>query len=65
MISEEDQIVTLLGSLPDSYATMVTAMEAHMGTLTLQYVQQAVISEEQRRGVGGRRQSDTAYQAGH
>ena len=27
-ISEEDQIVTLLGSLPRSYENLVTAMEA-------------------------------------
>ena len=27
-ISEEDQVVTLLGSLPHSYATLVTALEA-------------------------------------
>ena len=29
-ISEEDQVVTLLGSLPGSYATLVTALEATM-----------------------------------
>ena len=27
-ISEEDQVVTLLGSLPPSYSTLVTALEA-------------------------------------
>ena len=27
-VYEEDQVVTLLGSLPDSYSTLVTALEA-------------------------------------
>ena len=27
-IAEEDQVVTLLGSLPPSYSTLVTALEA-------------------------------------
>ena len=46
---EEDQIVTLLGSLPSSYATIVTALETKMNDLTLQFVQQALINEEQKR----------------
>jgi len=40
-ILEEDQIVTLLGSLPQSYAPLVTAMEAQ-DNLTLGYVQQSL-----------------------
>ena len=28
-ITEEDQVVTLLGSLPHSYSTLVTALETH------------------------------------
>ena len=48
-IAEEDQIVTLLGSLPPSYATIVTALETKMDNLTLQFVQQALINEEQKR----------------
>ncbi|CAK6958626.1 Retrovirus-related Pol poly from transposon TNT 1-94 [Scomber scombrus] len=47
IIEEEDQIVTLLGSLPSSYATIVTALETKMDNLTLQFVQQALINEEQ------------------
>ena len=27
-IAEEDQVITLLGSLPPSYSTLVTALEA-------------------------------------
>lgn len=42
-ISEEDQVVKLLGSLPGSYSTLVTVLE------TLNYVQQTLMSEEQRR----------------
>ena len=38
-IDEEDQVVTLLGSLPQSYSTLVTALEARSGDITLDYVQ--------------------------
>ena len=34
-ISEEDQVVTLLGSLPSDYSTLVTALEARADDLTL------------------------------
>ena len=47
-ISEEDQVVTLLGSLPQSYSTLVTALEAHAGDIRLDFVQQALIHEEQK-----------------
>ena len=40
-ISEEDQVVTLLGSLPRSFATLATAIEARMDGVSLDYVQQA------------------------
>ena len=46
-IAEEDQVVTLLGSLPPSYSTLVTALEAR-DTISLRYVQQSLICEEQR-----------------
>lgn len=50
-ISEEDQVVTLLGSLPDTYATVVTALEAQQpDTLTLEFVQNSLLNEEQKRG---------------
>lgn len=49
VIEEEDQIVTLLGTLPSSYATIVTALETKLDNLTLQFVQQALINEEQKR----------------
>ena len=48
-IEEEDQVVTLLGSLPPSYSTIVTALEARIDDLTLTFVQQALINEEQKR----------------
>ena len=48
-ISEEDQVVTLLGSLPSSYSTLVTALEARGGDIRLDYVQQALIQEEVKR----------------
>ena len=45
-ISEEDQVVTLLGSLPRSFSTLVTAIETRMDDVSLDYVQQALIQEE-------------------
>ena len=39
-IAEEDQVVTLLGSLPPSYSTLVTALEAR-DVISLSYVQQS------------------------
>ena len=47
-ISEEDQVVSLLGSLPPTYATLVTALEARVDDLTLEFVQQSLIHEEQK-----------------
>ena len=41
-IAEEDQVITLLGSLPPSYSTLVTALEAR-DAITLSYVQQSLI----------------------
>ena len=45
-IAEEDQVVTLLGSLHPSYSTLVTALEAR-DVINLSYVQQSLIHEEQ------------------
>ena len=50
-ISEEDQVVTLLGSLPPSYSTIVTALEARVDNVNLPFVQQALIDEEHKRSV--------------
>ena len=47
-ISEEDQVVTLLGSLPQNYSTLVTALEARVDDIDLKFVQQALIHEEQK-----------------
>ena len=44
----EDQVVTLLGSLPPSYSTLVTALEARVDDIRLDFVQQALIHEEQK-----------------
>ena len=49
-VAEEDQVVTLLGSVPSSYSALVTALEARE-TVTLDYVQQALIQEELKRKV--------------
>lgn len=47
-VSEEDQVVALLGSLPRSYATIVTALETRNGGVSLSYVQQALSHEEEK-----------------
>ena len=47
-IDEEDQVVTLLGSLPQSYSTLVTALEARVDDIKLDFVQQALMHEEQK-----------------
>ena len=47
-VSEEDQVVTLLGSLPASFATVVTALEARSDALTMDYVQETLIHHEQK-----------------
>ena len=58
-IAEEDQVVTLLGSLPKSYSTLVTALEARSDNISLNYVQQALVHEEQKlHGVGSSNDPD-------
>ena len=47
-ISEEDQIVTLLGSLPPSNSTLATALKARTDDLKFDFVQQALVHEEQK-----------------
>ena len=47
-ISEEDQVVTLLGSLPSSFSNVVTALEARVDDLTLDFVQQQLIHHERK-----------------
>ena len=48
-IAAEDQVVTLLGSLPPSYSTLVTALEARMDELSLEFVHQSLANEELKR----------------
>lgn len=50
-ISHEDQVVTLLGSLPSSYSTLVTALEARIDDISIDYVQQTLRQEEKKRDV--------------
>ncbi len=46
-ISKEDQVLTLLGSLPHSYTNLVTALEARVDDIQLDFVQQQ--NEEEQR----------------
>ena len=43
---QANQVVTLLGSLPRHFATLVTATEARVEDVSLDYVQQALIHED-------------------
>ena len=47
-ISEEDQVITLLGSLPPSFSSVVTALEARVDDLTMDFVQQQLIHHERK-----------------
>ena len=47
-VAEEDQVVTSLGSLPQSYSKLVTALEARVDVVKLDFVQQALINEKQK-----------------
>ena len=52
-------MVTLLGSLPESYSTLVTALEARSDNISLKYVQQALVHEEQKlHGLGSSNDPD-------
>ena len=42
--TEEDLVVTLLGSLPRSYATVLTALEARVEDISLDFVPQCKLS---------------------
>ena len=57
-IAEEDQVVTLLGSLPKSFSTLVTALESRGDDISLNYVQQALVHEEQKMQERGHASSD-------
>ena len=45
-ISEEDRVVNLLGSLPESYNVLVTALEASVDIPTLAVVRERLLHEE-------------------
>ena len=59
-VIEEDQVVTLLGSLPSSYQNMVTSLETRGDDLKLGYVQQALLYEEKKRPGTSNGQGDSA-----
>ena len=69
-ITDEDQVVTLLGSLPERFNTIVTALEARADaeSLTLEAVHQALINQELKHNEanGAKRDGDkgTALAAG-
>ena len=50
-VTDEEKVVALFISLPPSYETLVTALEAQGDNLTLVFVEQAIINEDQKRKV--------------
>lgn len=65
-VSEEDRVVQLLASLPESYSMLVTALEANAEVPKMEHVTERLLHEEQKlkdRGVGDR--SDKAMTAKH
>ena len=50
-IPEDEHIVALLLSLPRSYNTLITALTAKGDDLSLTQVHQALMSEEEKRGL--------------
>ena len=48
-ISDREFVMVLLGSLPDSWQSLITALESRADDLTLSFVQQRLLHEESRR----------------
>ena len=48
-ITDEDCVVYLLASLPDSYNTLVTALEASANVLTLEVLTECLLHEERKK----------------
>ena len=53
-ISKEDQVMTLLGSLPDSYDSLVATLGAQADKMELSLIERSVLDEEARRLGSGR-----------
>ena len=47
-IVSKDQVVTLLGSLPSSFSTVLTTLEARADDIIMDFVQQQLIHDEQK-----------------
>src|SRR6185295_11023780 len=45
-IAEEDKVLALLGSLPESYSSLITALESRTGDLTWEFVVARLLHEE-------------------
>ena len=53
-VSEEDKVMTLLGSLPSSYDSLVATLGAQVGNMELSTVERSLLDEEARRVGSGR-----------
>ncbi len=68
LIAEEDKVVMLLGSLPQIYSNLVTAFKAQKDLVQLDFLQQALLHEEQKQllhsQVASRSRDNTALMGG-
>ena len=62
-VSEDDEVATLLCSLPDSYANLIVALESHADSLDLEFVISRLIHEEKRRAESSNQLSDSVERA--
>ena len=58
-VADEEKVVALLISLSPSYETLVTALEAQGDDLTLVFVEQAIINEDQKRKAAHKEPTDS------
>ena len=49
-LSEEDKVIYLLASLPESYGVLVTALEARENVPSMEVVTERLLNEERKKG---------------
>ena len=64
-IDEEDRVVQLLTSLPESYSTIVTALEANKKVPSLEVVTERLLHEERKLSEHSVNSSDGAFSMRH
>ena len=60
-LNEEDIVMTLLGSLPDKFSTLITALESRSEPLTMEFVGARLLNQELRKSNFVQNSSDQAF----